>query len=313
MDGGWSDPAGWRSSIPGVSQREGAAASLGIVTTGGRMSPPADTGATGDSQAGRGGVHRGGRALPWRAVGLAVMGLAAILGLARVAGNVGAGQVGAVWQWGREGERERVAGRVAGSAPMDGGLAAAATGVPSPVAEPSASGEPSAASGEPGGSAQSGASAVPTSGDVLLAEPPNWWAVLAELDTRRSAALAALDLDSLAEHALPGSPAWDADAALLADLQEQGLRPDGLTSRVLAVERVERQGVRAQVQIVDQRSAYALVDARGEVVDRVEAAPRATWSVSLQQREADRGWRIVEVISASGSDEPSPAEGEEVP
>lgn len=299
MDGGWSDPVGWRSSIPGVSQREGAPTSLGIVASGGRRSPPADAGGTGDSQAGPGSVHRAGRALPWRAVGLAVIGLAAILGVARVAGAEGGHvEAGAAASWEPVGERTALPN------PADGAPAGVSTA--EPAGEPSASAESRA-------SALSGPLTEPTSGDVLLAEPPDWWAVLAELDMRRSTALAAVDLDSLAEHALPGSPAWDADAALLADLQEQGLRPEGLTSRVLAVERVERQGVRAQVQIVDQRSAYTLVDALGEVVDRVEAAPRATWSVSLQQREADRGWRIVEVIPTSGPDDAGPASGEEAP
>ena len=293
MDGGWSDPAGWRSSIPGVSQREGAAVSLGIVATEGRPSSRATGGGRDESRAGRPGVTRAGRRTGrrtgWRAVGLAVLGLAAILGIAQLAGNVGLGPVDAGADAGWQGEGQ---------------------------GEPRLAAEPSGASSEPGGSARSGGAALPASVGVLLAEPPDWWAVLAELDRRRTATLGGLDLDALAEHALPAAPAWDADAALLADLQERGLRPRGLTSRVLAVERADRQGDRARLLIVDQRSAYELVDAEGEPIDRVDAAVPTRWAVTLQRATAEpREWRLVDVVPAPEQSpaEPSPAEGEEVP
>ena len=298
MDGGWSDPAGWRSSIPGVSQREGAAVSLGIVATEGRPSSRATGGGRDESRAGRPGVTRAGRRTGRRAVGLAVLGLAAILGIAQVAGNVGIGPVDAGAEAGWQGD---------GQGDGEG--------------EPRLAAEPSGASSEPGGSARSGGAALLASVGVLLAEPPDWWAVLAELDRRRTATLGGLDLDALADHALPAAPAWDADAALLADLQERGLRPRGLTSRVLAVERADRQGDRARLLIVDQRSAYELVDAEGEPIDRVDAAVPTRWAVTLQRATAEpREWRLVDVVPAPEQSpaeqspaEQSPAEGEEVP
>ncbi|HYN57444.1 MAG TPA: hypothetical protein VES03_09625 [Motilibacterales bacterium] len=276
MYGGSDERVEWRSSIPGVSQREGAPVSLGIVASGVRGSSRVTGGDQDDSRAGRGATHRGGRGLPWRAAGLGVLGLVAILGVARVAG---------------------------------------AEGGPSAAAEPTASpGETQGSAGSPGASGGPGPSAAPASGDVLVAEPPDWWAVLAELDRRRSATLAALDLDSLADHAQPGSPAWDADAALLADLQERGLHPRGISLPVLAVERVARQGGQVQLQIVDQRSAYELVDAQGSVLDRVEPAAPTRWSVTLRQEsEGGRGWRLVDVSATPPRDEASAAASEGVP
>ena len=280
--------------------------SLGIVATEGRLSSRATGGGRDESRAGRPSVTRAGRRTGrrtgWRAVGLAVLGLAAILGIAQVVGNVGIGPVdagadaGADAGWQGEGQGEG-------------------------QGEPRLAAEPSGASSEPGGSARSGGAALPASVGVLLAEPPDWWAVLAELDRRRTATLGALDLDALAEHALPAAPAWDADAALLADLQERGLRPRGLTSRVLAVERADRQGDRARLLIVDQRSAYELVDAEGEPIDRVDAAVPTRWAVTLQRATAEpHEWRLVDVVPAPEPSpaepspaEPSPAEGEEVP
>jgi hypothetical protein len=133
------------------------------------------------------------------------------------------------------------------------------------------------------------------------ADPPDWWEVLAELDGRRAVALTALDPDLIADYAEPGSPAWSADAALVADLRERGLRPQGLTSRVLAVERSERRGEQVQVQIVDQRSAYTLLDAGGSVVESVPEAGLTRWWVTLVQRNTDPpGWRVVDVTTAMG-------------
>ena len=82
----------------------------------------------------------------------------------------------------------------------------------------------------------------------------------------------------------------------MSDLQERGLRPQGLTSRVLAVERSERQGERARVQVVDQRSAYSLVDAQGSVVERVPQAGLTRWWVTLSRDVGDDPqWRVADV------------------
>jgi hypothetical protein len=121
--------------------------------------------------------------------------------------------------------------------------------------------------------------------------------------------LSALDPDLVADYARPGSAAWSADIGLVADLQERGLRPQGLSSRVLAVERADLGGGAARVQVVDQRSAYALVDAHGEVVERVPAAGLTRWSVTVAAQPSDPvGWRVVDVTAVRGpqvADDPS--------
>ena len=81
--------------------------------------------------------------------------------------------------------------------------------------------------------------------DAPSAGPPDWWEVLAELDRRRARALTALDPDLLADYAQPGSAAWSADTALVADLGSGGCARRGSTSRVLAVERSEHGGAGA--------------------------------------------------------------------
>ena len=221
---------------------------------------------------GHGGA-RGGRSLPWRALALAAVAVVAVLGVARVAG-ADAGTPGAGARPG-----------AAGWEPVGEAVEPGRTGT-GPTPEPSAPAE----------------TAVPTvaaPGDALGAEPPDWWAVLAELDRRRAQALTALDPDLLAAYAHPGSAAWSADATVVADLRERGLHPEGLTSRVLAVERSERQGEQVRVQVVDQRSAYALVDDRGSVVQSVPEAGLTRWTVTLAQEPADPlGWRVVDVTAS---------------
>ncbi len=163
---------------------------------------------------------------------------------------------------------------------------------------------------DPVATAETSAPAQPDPGNAPTSEPPDWWQVFAELDRRRARALTALDPELLADYAQSGSPAWSADAALVSDLRERGLRPQGLTSRVLAVERSERQGERAKVQVVDQRSAYSLVDAQGSVVELVPQAGLTRWWVTLS-REAgdDLGWRVADVAAVrdgEGSGEAAP-------
>jgi hypothetical protein len=129
---------------------------------------------------------------------------------------------------------------------------------------------------------------------------PAWWAVLVELDRRRVRALAEVDPALLSRYADPESSAWRQDSALIADLAANGLRPYGLESALVAVERVQADGDHAQVQIVDRRGAYSLVDAGGVVVQQVERAGLARWVVTLRRADPspapDPGWRVVEVV-----------------
>jgi hypothetical protein len=315
------EPAEWRSTIPGVHQREGAPASLGLVGWDRQRGRGVDGDEAGRPGGGPGVIRQGGHGRPWRAVGLAVVALLAILGVVRVVGT-GAGnpEPGTAVEW-------ELAGEVGTGGPGgDAGRAAgpaSTPGDPHEVAAPSMLTSPEPASTAPPSEERFAAlppappsdepSTAPASGDVLLAEPPDWWAVLAELDQRRAHALAARDLDLLADYAQPGSVAWKSDAAVVADLRERGLRPTGLSSRVLALERVERHGLSAALQVVDQRMAYSVVDAEGAIVEEVQPAGPTRWSVTLAQGVDDEpGWRVVDVIpagSAGTGDGPATAAG----
>jgi len=186
--------------------------------------------------------------------------------------------------------------RVAG-ADADAAGAAVGTGWELPAAEPSSTAEASLAG--------------PKAVDHRSSGSPDWWEVLAELDRRRAQALTALDTDRIEDYAQPGSAAWQSDTALVADLRARGLRPQGLTSRVLAVERAESSGSQAQVQVVDQRSAYTLVDAQGSVVESVPEAALTRWSVTLAEDPGGPpGWRVVDVASEQGAEGGSDGTGE---
>ncbi len=108
--------------------------------------------------------------------------------------------------------------------------------------------------------------------------------------------LAATDPGRLGDYAQPGSPAWQSDEALVSDLSARGLRPDGLTTHVLAIERVERDGPEVTIWAVDKRSGYALVDDAGEVVEAVGPGLASRWAITLAQVATDPGWRLVQVV-----------------
>ncbi len=126
---------------------------------------------------------------------------------------------------------------------------------------------------------------------------PDWWALLAELDAARTAALVARDPGAVAGYAVPDSAAWRADTDLIAELRRLALAPQGLATRLVAVEEVRREsGGAAVVTLVDQRSAYGLLDPQGRTVAQVPASGSRRWQVDLVGPAAgsDR-WRIREV------------------
>lgn len=128
----------------------------------------------------------------------------------------------------------------------------------------------------------------------------DWWAVLAQLDMARASALAAREVSDIEAYAMPGSPAWKQDADLIEDLQERGLVPVGLTTRLVAFEQAP-DGTDLgpeevlDLVVVDERSAYALVDDGGAVVEQVVASGLRRWRVRLAgSGTANEGltWRL---------------------
>ncbi|MDH3957946.1 MAG: hypothetical protein OEU98_00565, partial [Actinomycetota bacterium] len=150
--------------------------------------------------------------------------------------------------------------------------------------------------------------ATPTTPSVHRGEP-DWWSVLAELDRRRALALAATDPALLGDYAQLGSPALESDEALVSDLAARGLRPEGLTTHVLAVERVDRAGPEVTIWAVDRRSGYALVDDAGEVVHAVDPGLPSRWAITLAQVEANGSTSDEDGPDAAGRDEPGSAAG----
>ncbi|MCU0262335.1 MAG: hypothetical protein MUF09_01490 [Candidatus Nanopelagicales bacterium] len=313
MDGGTGRPVTWRSSIPGVSQCDGAPASLGLAGRGVRAALPGDQGPARSGEVGEPGAGAGSssgrtgdartrrrgwrRPIPGRTVGLAVAALVAITGVAWAAGegDAGAGALGPQWVVS------------ASPAPLDVGLDAPVVPAPDASLRPGATPEPLPIAPPPpvvpprASATLAGQDGTPAP-VVDPADPtPDWWAVLAELDRRRVRALVAVDPALLSTYADPESSAWRQDSALIAELAASGLRPEGLESALVAIERVEAGGDHARVRIVDRRGAYSLVDAEGAVVQQVERAGLTRWVVTLRNvgpsPAPDAGWRVAEVVA----------------
>lgn len=136
------------------------------------------------------------------------------------------------------------------------------------------------------------------------ASPVDWWGVLAELDRRRADALAARDPFAVAGYAREGSPAWQADIETIARLTDGGVAPVGMRTRVVAIEQAEAspeylEGGAARLVLVDERSAYDLVDPMGERVREVPGTDPRRWQVELAHVASpapDPGWRLTQVV-----------------
>lgn len=296
----WPEPdmTGWLSPAPGVFRRAAAPEGLGAIGGAARVAAPPQGDAPSSGRRARGGL--------WRVVGVGVVAVVVILGLARVAGTgPGAGAVPAGWE-------------SSGAEP---------SAMVSSGAEPSSDSRPMAqsrssspAAPSPSGATGSVAAPVPATPIAPSAHPgePDWWSVLAELDRRRAMALAATDPAMLGDYAQLGSPAWESDEALVSDLSARGLQPEGLTTHVLAIERVDRDGAEVAIWAVDRRSGYTLLDDEGEMVQAVEPGLPSRWAITLAQvapdgaagaggdpadrgerpvaHGSDPGWRVVRVV-----------------
>lgn len=286
----WAEPdlTGWLSPAPGVFRRAAAPEGLGAIGGVARVAPPQGDAPSSGRRA-RGGL--------WRVVGVGVVAVVVILGLARVAGTgPGAGAVPVGWE-------------SSGAEPS----AVVSSGVePSSDSRPMAQSRPSSpAAPSPSGATGSVAAPVPATPTAPSAHPgePDWWSVLAELDRRRAMALAATDPALLGEYAQLGSPAWESDEALVSDLSARGLQPEGLTTHVLAIERVDRDGAEVAIWAVDRRSGYTLLDDAGEMVQAVEPGLPSRWAITLAQVAPDGATPDEAGADAAGPDEPDRTAG----
>ena len=162
----------------------------------------------------------------------------------------------------------------------------------SPVAVPGASGSSIAVPGESGSSiAVPGATSTPEP-----EAPPDWSAVLRDLDRSRSRALAAGDATLLGEADLPGSPASMADRELIAAFTAAGVSPDGFGLQIISVRESGRVGTAVRLHVVDRRPAYRLLDRAGTVVATLPARGEARWEVTVVP-DATGEWRVRSVAS----------------
>lgn len=131
--------------------------------------------------------------------------------------------------------------------------------------------------------------------------PLQWKPVIESLDVHRGQAFIARDMMALADVDVPESPAWKADASMVAMLEQAQVFVSENPLRVLSVEEeyvtVGEKQQRAMLTVTDEMGAYNIVDRSGAVLRRVPARGRQRWSVELQN-DSLLGWRYVSVTTA---------------
>jgi hypothetical protein len=178
-------------------------------------------------------------------------------------------------------------------------------------AAPDATGTP-ALTGDRQGAAKSKRTSDPRSED---ATGPDWLEVLSRLDRQRAKALTKLDEGVLAGAVAPGSAAWTADTAVMGDLRARGVHPRGLRTDVVAATRLGdpaaagptpaagpsaaalSRGASVTLLVTDRRAGYDLVDSEGAPVQRIGAAQKAHWQVTLIRGATEIGWLVSDVMA----------------
>ncbi|MBS6071410.1 MAG: protein kinase [Actinomyces urogenitalis] len=129
-----------------------------------------------------------------------------------------------------------------------------------------------------------------------LRTPEELRRAVVELVARRDRALERADAQALASTTVPGSPAAQADAELLAALTDRGARAQGLMTTVAGVHQVEPPGAAAvrwpgavAVRLTRTQQAYTLVEPEG--VRRVPLQPAQEVVLVL----VPDPWRVAEV------------------
>jgi hypothetical protein len=121
-------------------------------------------------------------------------------------------------------------------------------------------------------------------------------AVLAQWDGRRAAAWASGDPRRLRSLYAAGSRTGDADVRLLRHYVSRGLRVEGLTTQVLALEVVRRSSRRLVLDVTDRISGGAAV---GGTTPVALPADRASSRRVVLVRPGER-WLVAEVLDRTG-------------
>ncbi len=123
---------------------------------------------------------------------------------------------------------------------------------------------------------------------------PDWPTVLAELDHARAALFSdpheQMDTTSVN---IAGSSAEKSDQQALNVLAQHGLRAQGYSNQLRAIEIGPVTEKSAQLVVTDIRSAYRLVTADGSTAQSVVERAQKRWKVKLTKTDA--GWRYVAV------------------
>jgi hypothetical protein len=120
-----------------------------------------------------------------------------------------------------------------------------------------------------------------------------WVQVVTDLDRIRAAAFRAADPATLARVYEQGSRLLQDDVAAVADLRARHATARGLGHQILAAAPTATTRDRAELAVREVLSAYALVDARGRVLERHTASP--VQQVVMVLRRTGSGWRIDDV------------------
>jgi eukaryotic-like serine/threonine-protein kinase len=149
--------------------------------------------------------------------------------------------------------------------------------------QPTSSPSAPAATTAPGGTVVPGETAVPAS----------WKVVVARLDATRARAFDLGRPATLLGVYVPGSAAYLADRRTLQSLASRGLHAAGFAATVKTVTATRSTSTTANLRVVDQLSAYSLVDGSGAVVGHGAARPARAFTMDLAR--VDGSWRVAAI------------------
>ncbi len=140
----------------------------------------------------------------------------------------------------------------------------------------------------------------PTASPVANQSPEQIWrAVLGELDTARSRAFERADESLLGQSDAPGSPAYNADVALMRQVVAKGAQASALRSEILALQVRDEQPNRTVLRVTERLAAYDYLDARGQLL--VHQPAKAPQRRDFALIRTDSGWRVSETIPVTGN------------
>jgi hypothetical protein len=129
-----------------------------------------------------------------------------------------------------------------------------------------------------------------------VAITPGWREILGSLDRARAYAFATGDPAALAAVYAPGSPGLAADRAAIARLRAAGCRARGVRHTIRSLAEISHDDRTVVLRVVDELSAYDVVEASGRVVQHT--SPRAAMPFVVRIVETPAGWRLAAVTPA---------------